>query len=119
MCSIRRESAASAPRKMYSNDPFHLVKKPNTAGGVPVSRWKEVTELVPVTPEKTLPAGGTKASRACAAGAISRVRIKARASLITQVIGSRVRAVSDGLTVGPDGLARCSWGVSAPEYVAY
>jgi DNA-3-methyladenine glycosylase I len=27
--------------------------------------------------------------------------------------------MSDGLTVGPDGLARCSWGVSAPEYVAY
>jgi DNA-3-methyladenine glycosylase I len=27
--------------------------------------------------------------------------------------------MSDGLTVGPDGLARCSWGVSAPEYIAY
>jgi len=27
--------------------------------------------------------------------------------------------MSDGLTVGPDGLARCWWGVSAPEYIAY
>jgi len=27
--------------------------------------------------------------------------------------------MSNGLVVGPDGLARCPWGVSAPEYLAY
>ncbi len=27
--------------------------------------------------------------------------------------------VGDGLAVGPDGLTRCFWGLSAPEYIAY
>jgi DNA-3-methyladenine glycosylase I len=27
--------------------------------------------------------------------------------------------VADGLATGPDGLARCAWATSAPEYVAY
>jgi DNA-3-methyladenine glycosylase I len=29
------------------------------------------------------------------------------------------RRVSDALAEGPDGLPRCSWAVSAPEYIAY
>jgi DNA-3-methyladenine glycosylase I len=30
-----------------------------------------------------------------------------------------VVAVSDGLAIGPDGVARCWWGASTPEYAAY
>ncbi len=46
------------------------MKKPNTAGWLPVWRSKGPTESPPVMPEKTLPRGGSSGS-AVAAGAVS------------------------------------------------
>jgi DNA-3-methyladenine glycosylase I len=34
-------------------------------------------------------------------------------------MGNDVRAMTDGLVVGEDGLARCSWGASTGEYLSY
>jgi hypothetical protein len=35
---------------MYSQEPPKRVKKPNTAGWLPVWRWKSSVELEPVSP---------------------------------------------------------------------
>jgi len=95
MCSISREPACSAPRKMNSLAPPNFVKKPKTAGWRPVWRWKRSIDVPPVIPEKTLPRGGSSSS-AEAAGASASRQAAARSMgrrRMSALIGRRARGL--------------------------
>ena len=131
MWSISREPARSAPRKMYSIEPPNLREEAEHGRVAAGLALEQAVDSPPVTPEKTLPRGAAACSAAAPGASASALPARRAAAerRIPRCSASPPRTAAAIRQVGSRDerrpchrrrrRARCWWGASTPDYVAY